>query len=51
LQPGDRLGAPEWLWHTGLQTKIQVLGSAEIILGYGKDLRSGRNSFFATLSR
>lgn len=44
-------GSPKWLWDTGLQTKIHVLDSAEIILGYGKDLRSGRNSFFATLSR
>jgi tetratricopeptide (TPR) repeat protein len=49
--PSGFFGAPKWLWDTGLQTKIQVLGSAEIILGYGRDLRSGRNSFFATLSR
>lgn len=48
--PSGFFGAPKWLWDTGLQTKIEVLGSAEIILGYGKDLRSGRNSFFATLS-
>jgi tetratricopeptide (TPR) repeat protein len=49
--PSGFFGAPKWLWDTGLQAKIQVLGSAEIILGYGKDLRSGRNSFFATFSR
>ena len=49
--PSGFFGSPKWLWDTGLQTKIEVLGSAEIILGYGKDLRSGRNSFFATLSR
>ncbi|HEV2488328.1 MAG TPA: tetratricopeptide repeat protein [Candidatus Acidoferrales bacterium] len=49
--PSGFFGSPRWLWNTGLQTKIRVLDSAEIILGYGKDLRSGRNSFFATFSR
>lgn len=49
--PSGFFGSPKWLWDTGLQTKIRVLGSAEIILGYGKDLRTGRNSFFATFSR
>ena len=49
--PSGLFGAPKWLWDTGLQTKIRVFGGAEIILGYGKDLRSGRNSFFATFSR
>jgi tetratricopeptide (TPR) repeat protein len=49
--PSGFFGSPKWLWDTGLQTKIRVLDSAEIILGYGKDLRSGRNSFFATFSR
>lgn len=49
--PSDFFGSPKWLWDTGLQTKIRVFGSAEIIFGYGKDLRSGRNSFFAAFSR
>jgi tetratricopeptide (TPR) repeat protein len=44
-------GARNWLWDTGLQTKIRVLGSFEFVLGYGKDLRTGNNSFFTKVSR
>lgn len=49
--PSGFFGSPKWLWDIGLQTKIHVLDSVEIILGYGKNLRSGRNSFFVTFSR
>lgn len=49
--PSGFFGSSKWLWDTGLQTKIQVFDSVEIILGYGKDLRSGPNSFFVTFSR
>ena len=44
-------GSSRWLWDTGIQAKIRVLGSFEFVLGYGKDLRSGLNSFFTTVSR
>lgn len=44
-------GSPKWLWDTGIQTKIKVLGQFQIVLGYGKDLRSGRNSFFTTVTK
>ena len=44
-------GSPKWLWDTGVQTKIRVLGGVQIVLGYGKDLRSGRNSFFTTVTK
>jgi tetratricopeptide (TPR) repeat protein len=44
-------GSPKWLWDTGLQTKIRVLGHSQIILGYGADLRSGHIHFFAAISR
>jgi hypothetical protein len=44
-------GSPRWLWDTGVQTKIKVLGQFQIVLGYGKDLRSGRNSFFTTVTK
>lgn len=43
-------GAPRWLWDTGVQGKIRVFGSFEFVLGYGKDLRTGRNSFYSTVS-
>ncbi len=44
-------GSPKWLWDTGVQAKIRVLGGVQVVLGYGKDLRSGRNSFFTTVTR
>jgi tetratricopeptide (TPR) repeat protein len=47
--PSGYFGAPNWMWDTGVQLKIRVLGSFEFVLGYGKDLRSGKNSFFTTV--
>jgi tetratricopeptide (TPR) repeat protein len=49
--PSRYFGARKWLWDTGIQAKIRLLGSFEFVLGYGKDLRSGNNSFFTTVSR
>ena len=48
--PSGYFGAPKWLWDTGVQGKIRVFGSFEFVLGYGKDLRTGRNSFYSTVS-
>ena len=47
--PSGYFGSTHWLWDTGLQTKISVLNRFQIVLGYGKDLRTGRNSFFTTV--
>ena len=47
--PSGYFGSPKWMWDTGAQLKIRVLGSFEFVLGYGKDLHSGRNSFFTTV--
>jgi len=44
-------GSPKWLWDTGVQTKIKVLGQFQVVLCYGKDLRFGRNSFFTTVTK
>jgi hypothetical protein len=44
-------GSREWLWDTGAQCKIQVLGSATIVLSYGHDLRGGHNVFYPTVAR
>lgn len=44
-------GSPKWLTDTGLQTTVKALGSFEVLLGYGKDLRSGANTFYSTVSR
>ena len=44
--PGPR----KWLWDTGVQAKFRILGVGFALI-YGKDLRSGGNTFFATDSR
>ena len=49
--PSGYFGSPKFLWDTGLQAKIRVLGSIEFVLGYGKDLRAGNNSFYTNVSR
>jgi hypothetical protein len=49
--PSGYFGSRNWLWDTGVQTKIRLLGSVEFVLGYGKDLRTGNNSFFTKVSR
>jgi tetratricopeptide (TPR) repeat protein len=49
--PSGYFGSSRWLWDTGIQAKFRVLGSFEFVIGYGKDLRSGQNSFFTTVSR
>ncbi len=41
------LGSRRWLWDTGVQLKFRVLGVGVIFI-YGKDLRSGKNAFYAT---
>ena len=47
--PSGYFGSPKWMWDTGVQLKIRVLGSFEFVLGYGKDLRSRKSSFFTTV--
>jgi len=49
--PSSFFGSPKWLTDTGLQATVRVLGNFEVILGYGKDLRSGTNTFYSTVSR
>ena len=49
--PSPYFGTRNWLWDTGAQAKIRLLGSVEFVLGYGKDLRTGNNSFFTKVSR
>ena len=44
-------GSPKWLTDTGLQTTVRLLGRFEFVLGYGKDLRSGNNTFYSTVSQ
>ncbi len=48
--PGTALGSQKWLWDTGVEAKLHVLGSG-IAFSYGKDLRSGNNAFYVRLIR
>lgn len=41
------LGSRNWLWDTGVETRIRVLGVG-FTFTYGKDLRSGNNAFYVT---
>jgi tetratricopeptide (TPR) repeat protein len=42
-------GSQRWLWDTGAQCKIRVLGTLMVVLSYGRDLRGGRNVFYGTV--
>ena len=44
-------GSRQWLWDTGAQCKVRVLGSITVVLIYGRDLRGGRNIFYGTALR
>jgi tetratricopeptide (TPR) repeat protein len=44
-------GSRKWLWDTGAQCKVRVLGSVTVVLSYGRDLRGGRNVFYGTVVR
>ena len=44
-------GSRQWLWDTGAQCKVRLLGSVTVVLSYGRDLRGGRNVFYGTVVR
>jgi tetratricopeptide (TPR) repeat protein len=46
--PGTALGSREWLFDTGAQAKLRVLGVG-LVFSYGKDLRTGNNAFYLSL--
>ncbi len=50
FNPSPGLAPDKWLWDTGVQAKVQALGFGVAFI-YGKDLRSGRNAFYATVGR
>jgi len=45
--PAQDLGSHKWLWDTGAQAKLRVLGVG-VTFVYGKDLRTGNNAFYFT---
>jgi tetratricopeptide (TPR) repeat protein len=46
--PDPGLGSHKWLWDIGAQGKAKAFG-AEVVLSFGKDLRSGNNAIYVTL--
>jgi tetratricopeptide (TPR) repeat protein len=44
-------GSQRWLWDTGAQCKVRLLGSLIVVLSYGRDLRGGRNVYYGTVLR
>jgi hypothetical protein len=47
----ELFGSQKWLFDTGVQLKMRVLGSVSVVLSYGRDLRNGKGLFFATSTR
>jgi tetratricopeptide (TPR) repeat protein len=45
-----QLASQKWLWDTGVQTKMRVLGMGVTFI-FGKDLRSGTSAFYFTTFR
>jgi hypothetical protein len=48
--PSGSLGARAWLWDTGAQAKLRILGVGFTFI-YGKDLRTGNNAYYFTTGR
>ncbi len=44
------LGSRKWLWDTGVQAKVRVLGVG-VVFVYGKDLRTGNDAFYFSAAR
>ncbi len=44
-------GSQRWLWDTGAQCKVRLMGSLTVVLSYGRDLRGARNVFYGTVLR
>jgi len=44
-------GSREWLWDVGAQAKFRVLEGTTFIFSYGKDLQTGGNAVYFTVSR
>ena len=49
LDGSSSIGLQKWLFDTGVQAKVRVLG-VDVVLLYGKDLRSGNNAFYTNVA-
>jgi hypothetical protein len=48
LDGASSIGPQKWLFDTGVQSKVRVLG-VDVVLLYGKDLRTGNNAFYTNV--
>src|SRR5713226_6352514 len=44
-------GSRRWLWDTGWQCKMRLLGDVTVVVSYGRDLRGARDVFYGTVLR
>ena len=44
-------GSQRWLWDSGLQCKVRILGGVTAVFSYGRNLRGGKGVFYGTARR
>jgi hypothetical protein len=44
-------GSRRWLWDSGVQCKVRILGGITAVLSYGRDLHGGKGVFYGTALR
>jgi hypothetical protein len=47
----ELFGSRRWLWDSGVQAKVRILGSLTVVFSYGRDLRGGKGVFYGTVLR
>ena len=50
VAPTSGLSTQQWMIDAGAEARLTVLGTS-VVLTYGRDLRSGKNAFYATLAK
>jgi hypothetical protein len=44
-------GSRRWLWDSGVQCKVRILGGVTAVFSYGRDLHGGKGVFYGTVLR
>jgi hypothetical protein len=44
-------GSQRWLWDSGLQCKVRILGGVTAVFSYGRNLRGGKGVLYGTVLR
>lgn len=47
---GGPFGSPNWLFDSGARLKLRLLATVTVAATYGRDLRTGRNAFYLTVT-